>query len=89
MNCNDTFFGVIIGVMVLELRSAFLRCDLLNCTKHAEGEFEAIKEKEEFISWKMQPVCVCSKHYNEDLVQCQKLGKGFCTAADPTVYPSC
>lgn len=50
MNCNDTFFGVIIGVMVLELRSAFLRCDLLNCTKHAEGEFGAIKEKEEFIS---------------------------------------
>lgn len=45
MNCNDTFFGVIIGVMVLELRSAFLRCDLLNCTKHAEGEFGAIKEK--------------------------------------------
>lgn len=45
MNCNDTFFGVIIGVMVLELRS-----DLLNCTKHAEGEFGAIKEKEEFIS---------------------------------------
>lgn len=49
MNCNDTFFGVIIGVMVLELRSAFLRCDLLNCTKHAEGEFGAIKEKEEFM----------------------------------------